>query len=354
MVAGALVIPYFYFRETDTLRVSKSELQGLTPTGKGTLEARQERVADFEIPILALAALLTIGGVASVALGGRRLRMAQEKEDAAVDRRAQREDYEIQQLSKDEVDEKRDEQAREVVREDSDGGKGEGKEEDKGGSEAVEAEPERDGAGSSGGEEIAADRRGRAAVESLGKDKAAPRVGWDPKSRGPAQAASGISSGASTRFAETRAEIARIEERAGAIMKAGAGDSYVYLSEVKIVSGRRKVSIDGLFEAKRENRPDVLTEFKVVRLPRSLRGRARIYTDELLALLARYKDVTGRAALGWLVVVLPDNSDEEPTAPLSQIQTEFTDMLLGLGSCTVVEERDLDDLPERFRGTFGA
>lgn len=323
MVAGALVIPYFYFRDTDSLLVSRSELRALTPTAREALETRQGRVADFEGPILGLVALLAIGGVASMVLGGRRLRIAQGKEDAAVDRRAQREGYEIQQLSKDEVEEKRDEQAREVVRDGPD-------------------EPKEDGEVSSGDGPGIPGRPG----ESRQRAPAAP---VEAEYRG-----SGFASGISTRLTRTRAEIARIEERAGAILREGAGDSYPYLSDVKIVSGRRRVSIDGLVKAKKENRPDVLIELKVVMALRGLRGRARMYTDEMLALLARYEDVTGRGGLAWLILVVPENSEGEPTVPLRQLEEEFTDMLVGLGRCSVVEERELDLLPERLREILGS
>src|SRR3954447_16067246 len=117
MLLGALLVPYFYFGDTDTLQIPARELKRLTPVAKEALEARQHRNHDLENWILGLAAALALSGVATLWFGGKRLRGAQKKEDAAIDRKAKRDDVEIQQMSQSEVDEKREEEARESVQE---------------------------------------------------------------------------------------------------------------------------------------------------------------------------------------------------------------------------------------------
>jgi len=334
LLAAALLIPYFYFRDSDTLRIPNAELRELTPTAQQALERRQHRSADLEIPVLVLSVLLAGGGIAALFFGGKRLRIAQGKEDEAIERQARREDYEMQQLSADEVEMKRDEQAREAVRE----------------STAEEAAPE---------EKEEAEPAGKA-EESAGKEKedeepAIRHVG-QPSLEGQRQLSRQQSG--NVRYAQTRAEIARIEEKTKLVLERLELNRFAYFSELQIVSagGRRQISIDGLFEARTPNQPDIAMELKVVTAPtRTLRGRARIYTDHLLALLSRYRGVTGREALGWLLIVLPEGAEDEDE-PVNHLELEETyeNFLIGLGKCSVVREQDLDELPSRFTEIFGS
>jgi ribosomal protein L29 len=321
LLIASLFIPYFYFRDTDVLRTSRQDLRGLTASGRTALEARQARSIHLEVPVLVLAALLASGGVAALFLGGRRLRVAQGKEDAAIDRRARREDYEIRQMSTDEVEEKRNEQVREAVDEEAAG---------------AAVPPGTDATAEAG--------------EAPPPLPVPAEEGGDPPMR-------------LRTFEETRRELARIEEDIRVVLEAEKFDTFIYRSGVKIVpeSGPRsadltprQVNVDGLFEAKNADRPDVALEIKVTRLSvRSLKPRAKMFTDAVLALLARYNQVTGRGVLGWLVVLVPARAERLSARERHHVERHFDQALAGLARCSVVHEDDLDRLPQIFREIFG-
>lgn len=297
LLLAALLIPYFYYRNTDVLRISQEELQSMTISASQSVEARQRRIADLEVPVAVFSILLGCGGVAALILGGRRLRTAQSKEDEAIDRRAKREDYEIRNLSTDEVEEKLDEQAREAA------------------SEASVPAPvlQEEGAG-------------------------APPL----RLRTPGEA---------------RLEIARVEESLRQSLEGYESERYGFRAGVKIVSesrGSPPLSIDGLFEGRSSGRPDVALELKVTRLTvRGLQYRARMFVDPLLALLARYKQLTGRTVLGWLVVVIPEGSERKPDDERGNIALTFEREMAGLGKCVVINEAELELLPRIFGANFG-
>jgi hypothetical protein len=309
LIAGALLIPYFYFRDSEALQVTRAELRKLTPTAREALERRQHRSADLEIPVIAFSILLFGGGVAGLLFGGKRLRNAQGKEDDAIERQARREDYEFQRLSADEVEVKRDEQAREAVRE----------------------------------------SRGEEAAPSAGRDDEPVPQKSEPqrvplKPRNPADG----------RYQQMRQEIARIEDKTKQVLEQLQLERFDYFSELEIVQagGRRRVSVDGLFKAKAPNQPDITLELVVARMPQR---RASLDADQLLARLVRYREMTGRNALGWLLFVIPreeGTGDEEPN--WRELEKRYEDRLVGLGKCSIVRESDLDELPRRFTAIFGS
>lgn len=116
LIAVSLLGPYFYFRNTDLLRISEKEMRTLTRTGRSAIRRRQNTVVALERPILILAAAGLLAGSLFLFNGGRRLRRLQGKEDEAIEREATLVDFKIKQLSEDEKDERRDEQAREAVK----------------------------------------------------------------------------------------------------------------------------------------------------------------------------------------------------------------------------------------------
>jgi hypothetical protein len=311
LLAAALLVPYFYFRDTDVLRISESQLQRLTPTARAALVRRQRRSADLEEPVLILSAFLASGGIVALIFGGKRLRLAQRKEDEAIDRKARREDYEIEKLSAEEVQQRRDEQAREEVEEAQEG----------------PVDPKRQGP----------------APQPL------PAEERPPASR-PRVAPAGL------QYQQRRAEIERVEEKTRLALEGSEFDSFEYLSEVRIlkdVAGRQSISLDGLFESAKPNQPDVVMELKVVRTEiKTLMSRVRIFSDELLALVTRYKAFTGEDALGWLVLVVTDSVEPDPASEV-QIRERFDGMMAGFGRCTLIREHQLDALPVRFKEIFG-
>jgi len=312
LIAGALLIPYFYFRDSETLQITKAELRGLTPTAREALERRQRRSADLEVPVIVFSILLFSGGIGALILGGKRLRIAQAKEDDAIERQARREDYEFQRLSADEVEIKRDQQAREAVRESKGGG--------------LRPDPKRD-------------------EESMllrGKSQQTPAPGKN-RSRNPAD----------VRYQEMRQEIARIEEETKQILEHLELDRFDYFSELQIVQagGRRRLSVDGLFQAKVPNQPDIALELSVTRIPQR---RASNDADQLLARTVRYRELTGRDALGWLLFVIPKKEAPEDEPDWSELEKKYGDLLVGLGKCSIVREQDLDEIPSRFKAIFGS
>ncbi|HEX7245333.1 MAG TPA: hypothetical protein VF245_07205 [Solirubrobacterales bacterium] len=302
LLAAALLIPYFYFHDTEVLRITQRELQGLTQTGHDAILARQRRAADLEVWILGLSAALVLGGITCLWFGGKRLRYAQTKEDEAIDRQAKRDDVEIQRLSDVEVEKKRDEQAREAT-----------------------------------AAERAGDVTSGAPVE--------PQVQTDrgEAERRPTPVAS---------VAENRAAIVRIEEAVREAFEKSEVDSYEFISEARLVSGKERLLVDGLFRATEDNL-DVLLELKIVRQVRSLSFRGRQSADSALASLARYKAITGRRATTLLVIVVPRGVDEFPLEDRRQLEDRISAWLAGEGVVAIVPEEEIPTLPARLSQAIG-
>jgi hypothetical protein len=300
LLAAALLIPYFYFHDTDVLRITQHELDALTHTGREAILSRQHRAANLELWILGLAAALAVGGIACLYLGGKRLRVAQVKEDAAIDRKARRDDVEIQRLTDAEVEEKRDEQALEAAEE-----------------RKIEN----------------AESRPPAEPTRPTRETAAPPT---------AQAS----------MAQSRATIARIEETVRQTFEGNEGRSFKFLSEVKLVGPDQRVLIDGLFRAKFPRRQDIVLDIKIVRQSRMLRIRIRNFTDSILALLTRYKALSGRPATGWLLIVLPEETEILPVEDQRRLEDQLNSSLVDNGTGSIIHESELSTLPQRFDRLF--
>lgn len=300
LLAAALLIPYFYFHDTDVLRITQHELDALTRTGREAILSRQHRAADLELWILGLAASLAAGGIACLYFGGKRLRVAQVKEDAAIDRKARRDDVEIQRLTDAEVEEKRDEQALEAVEERKVGN----------------AEPE------------------------TTAEPAKPARETEPVQT--AQAS----------MAQSRAAIARIEETVRRTFEGNEGRSFKFLGEVKVVGPNQQVLIDGLFRARSSGRGDVVLDLKIVRQTRMLRARIRNFTDSTLALLTRYRALSDRQATSWLLIVLPEEAETLPIEDKRRLEDQVNSSLVGRGFGSIIHESELSTLPQRFDRLF--
>lgn len=299
LLLGALLVPYFYFHDTETLRISGHELRGLTEVGREALETRQRRQADLEIWALILAGSLALCGIGALWFGGRRLRVAQVKEDAAIDRKAKRDDVEIEQMSQSEVEEKQEVQAR----------------------EAVEAEDE---------------------------DRTAPQQA----AAGPAPVKT--KNLGDIRYRENRDAIVRIEAALRTSLEEMAVDSYEFLPEVKTSRASQQLRLDGLFRAKSRDGTDVILEMKIMRQSRMIRSRSRPFADTVLALIARYTRMTKREATGWLLIVMPQEAEPLPLSERRQLEDLLNSSLIGVAKATVVHEFDLAKLPQRFVQLFVA
>jgi len=302
MLLGALLVPYFYFGDTNTLQIPAQKLKSLTPVAQEALEARQRRNHDLENWILGLSVLLALGGIAALLFGGRRLRSAQKKEDAAIDRKAKRDDVEIQQMSQSEVEEKREEQARESVQEE--------------------------------------DRR-------PGEETPPP-----PRTGTTRRVPSPDPEGSAARLRDSRRAIERIEEAVRDALKSSEFDSYEFLYEVKTVSGRQQVRMDGLFRAKKPGRADVILELKVMRQSRMIRVRLRNFADAVLALITRYGQMVPRQATGWLVIVVPEEAEPIALEDRRRLEDQANDSLVTVAKATVSEEREIPQLASKFVELF--
>jgi hypothetical protein len=297
LLLGALLVPYFFFHDTDTLRIPAKELGELTPVAREALETRQRREQDLEVAVLVFAGALAAGGIAALWFGGRRLRVAQGKEDAEIDRKAKRDDLEFQQMSQSEVDEKREEQVRESVKDEESGN--------------AEARP-------------------------AGHGAPPPPPPGEPTSR----------------IEDSRVAFERVESSTKEALEGGRFASHDFLYEVKTSRGSQQLQLDGIFRSTSRDGTDVLLELKVVRQTRMIRFRMRRASDELLALLMRYQHMSRRSAEGWLVVIVPREVEPPDIEERRRLEDQFNQSLAGSGKTTVLHESELTNLASRFRELF--
>jgi hypothetical protein len=312
LVAAALVVPFFFFRDTATLNITRVELNALTATGRDAFVRRQHRIADIEIPVIIFSGCLLLGGGISLFFGGKRLWLAQQKEDAAIDRQAQRDAYEILKQSEGDIDRSRSEQAERVMTE----------------------------------QQIA-----KAVAEDLGDWS-----GSGTKAQSPTSSTDEAPPAYLTmrdNMASLRRELGDFEDRVQAVMSEAVYRRYRFSREVQIVpNGRHGIALDGLFQARDPGLPDVALELKLSAGPLGgFASRSTAYVDQLISRLSQYKDVTGKEALGWLLVVLKEGSDPRP-AKVREVQQRINDLLGEYGRCTFLSEAELDDAPNRFRRNF--
>jgi len=115
LVAVSLLGPYFYFHNVDLLRISRKELAMLNEEGRKAILGRQSTLVDMEKPVIGLAILMFAGGCVCLGAGGWRLWRQQVKEDAAIDRQAQLDNFKINKQTEAEKRERLEIQAKEVA-----------------------------------------------------------------------------------------------------------------------------------------------------------------------------------------------------------------------------------------------
>ncbi len=99
LLAAALVIPYFYFRNTEILSIPDAELREMTETGRTALSDRQDAITSLEPWVVGGAILLALGGGVLLVAGGLRLKSAQESEDEETELRKDRARLELSEMS---------------------------------------------------------------------------------------------------------------------------------------------------------------------------------------------------------------------------------------------------------------
>lgn len=290
LLAAALIVPYFYFQNTETLRIPAAELRELTKTGRETLEGRQDAIETLETWVVGFSVGLGVVGLGLLIFGGRRLRHAQASEEEEDELRKTRARAEIRRMSPEQVEDKRDAQAREEL-----------------------VEPE----------------------------EAAP-----PATRPPAQPRdeSGLRNLGDVRYRQRRDAIARIEAKAVQIFDTAKFESHAFFGNIMVsAAGGDSLELDGLFEARDVDvHRDVVMELKLAPVK-----RGQIYTESLFAAIARYRAITERQAFGWLVLVVP--AEEPADGDTAITAARLTNRLAPAGLATVIQEQELDELPTRFQ-----
>lgn len=306
LLGGAFVIPYFFFGSTETLDIPAHQLRDLSQTGKESIEGRQRGIASLEPWVLGLAVVLGVLGAYLVVVGAVRLKSAQSSDEEEAQLRKERVRLEIKGLSPEE-------RAERVA----------AKAEEEAPVDVQRAPPEREPeSASTGGDRPAA---------------ASP-------SRPPAYL---------TR-AERQQMVRRIEAIVEDVFEDGSGGLHRLKFQVKIRSTTDAVRLDGVFESEDRRQPDVVLKTMVAFDPIALRKVARLNADELVAQLGRYQRLTQRTADGWLVAVVPRESDGEfDDSALIAGENSLADALASFGKATLVRESELDRLPRLFASNFG-
>lgn len=279
----------------------------MTSLGRNAVLERQSAIADLEPWVIAGAALLATSGIVLLVAGGARLKAAQESEDEETELRKDRARLEMSSLSPEERAEKVVEKAREGQQTES--------------------------------------------ADHVPAPKAATRP-HDVEER--AAGAQTSSSALSDSWRRRREAVERIEDAIEAVFRTSTVPTHRLKLQVKISSTIDTIQLDGVFEANDEGQPDVVLKTRVVFDPSFIRKTARPVSDELVAQSSRYQAMTRRAADGWLVTVVPAESEADMKPATLDKATESLNTALGpLGKASVVREAELNDLPRFFATHFG-
>jgi hypothetical protein len=305
MLGASLVIPYFYFRNTEILVIPAAELHDLTPRGRSAILSRQDAIAAFEPWVVGLAAFLALAGLVLLVVGALRLRSAQVMEDEESALRRKRARLEVEEMSPAEQEQTKVEKAKTEVAEE-------------GMVQAPEPSP-------------------RAATES------------EPPAEG---AAPVIRPDWRTSWSSRVAVISRISDRVNEALRDLETPPYEFKWQVRIGSAGDELRLDGLFESQMFERPDVVLSNRLMADPTVARKNARNLANDMIATLSRYEALTRRRAQGWIINVLPEESGVEMNADLSQAFDPLRRALAGFGYVTVIREAELDSLPVIFRQNF--
>jgi hypothetical protein len=294
------VIPYFYFRNTEVLGFSSTELKTMTPTGRGAILDRQAAIASLEVWVVGAAILIGAIGLLLLVMGALRLRSAQVREDEESDLRRNRAQLEYEEMSPSEQEEKNTEQA------------------------AVEVAEERSGA-TLGGVSSDAEESGQA-----------PQVttvdSWRQR-------------------ADVIARVSSAVERAFRDREIGP---YTLKWQVRIGSANDEIRLDGVFERDEPRYRDVILKIRVVPYPSFLLKSARSTANDLVATLERYKVLTGRRANGWILAVVPSESTGASSEEISKGIQSLRRAIGPWVEATLINEDEIEELPEVFAQIFNS
>ncbi len=294
LMAAALVVPYFYYRGSDSLEVESSELRRLTPIAQNAIEARQNDIANIQPLVIPLSAATFIVGVAFLVWGGYRLRTTQDRDDREAEARTIIAEAGVRDLTPQEKEDK-------IAEENAPAPRADGEREDT--------------------------RRTAVTQEAPATD---------------APVAGAVQPDARAEERRSRLEVARrIEFAVSGVLASADFPRYKFRPQVGV--GRLK--LDGLFLAEDADRPDIILEVRVAQ-----RFLALSLVDRTLARAARYQAERGRPCRVWLIVVTVAGNDQVPVEDPGRLADRLNRGLSPLGSATVIGESDLDRLPSLFPG----
>jgi hypothetical protein len=286
-LAGALVIPYFFYRSTNTLRIDRAELARLTEQARGVIEARQSDVSGVQPYVLPTSAALIVIGICFLIWGGRRLHGAQQRDDREALARTLAAEEGVRELTHQEKEVK------------------------------IEEEVADDAAGQAA--------RGRFA--SAREDDSATDQQKEPVYQPPI---------------EDRVNAARrIEDKVTSTLAEADIPGYIFRPQVAV--GRLR--LDGLFLSTDPSDEDILLD---VRVGSFVPGRA--LSDRILGRKSRYEAERHRICRPWLVAVFPDAEAKTTFAKIDGTHRRLKENLAPLGWATVVREGEIWSLPAIFDG----
>lgn len=290
-LAAALVIPYFYFRNTGTLEIEKNTLRHLTNPAREAIEDRQAEIATIQPFVLPTAGALVLLGFGLLIWGGYRLREAQDRDDREAEARTIIAEAGVRDLT---PQEKEDKIERDATPEPAD---------DEAGGDTPPPPP------------------------------SAPTEASPP----PAKASDRRRHERDERLATVR----RIDASATAVLSASEFEGYRFRAQVAV--GRLK--LDGLFLALSDRAPDILLEIRV-----APRITVPLQADRILAAVPRYEFERQRPCRPWLVTVMPEDPDlpVDIARRMREASLRLNDSLSPVGLATVIQENEIERLPAIF------
>jgi hypothetical protein len=308
-IAVALGVPWLVYRDTGPLTLSEATLATLTPTARDALTQRQATIKEFQNILPWACVIVAFSGVVLVFSGGKRMRDAQHWEDRGLRARTQREEASIRPQTSEERQRR---MAEDLAEQQIPMVKSNMAPPTSGSTTATLAKP---GAQDEGSQVVSPMINSHPSEAQLTfTTRMSPRRSASPSLR----------------------EAWDIDREILARLAAITPDSYVLHKEVGVSRGESQILMDGLLRSKQPTSPDVLIEIKTFRGFSS--GWARL-PDLVLAAVVRYRDMTERSCVGWLIAV----TDDDNSFPIKSL-SRMRDRLGRYGSITLIRREEIDSL----------
>jgi hypothetical protein len=146
--------------------------------------------------------------------------------------------------------------------------------------------------------------------------------------------------------------IARVTSRIGRVFANRDLGDYSLKPQLRIGSASEEIRLDGVFESAGGS-PDVILKIRLSSDPSLLRKNAMHMANDLLDTISRYRGLTARGAVGWMVVVVPaEAAPDFGTGVRSWAIEPLATALHPFARLTVIGEGELGALPARFAELF--